>query len=522
MDKNEILRFVDPLLRFCIKRTSNRTDAEDLASDILLCVLEGMGKYEIASLDAWIWRIAHNRYARFINARSKQKEISSERDLFALDEEGMLIEEKDNCRDYQPVFEALHKLGETYRNVMIDHYIYDLSVADIAAKYQIGESAVKWRLSTGRAKIREQVEEREGDLTMERIYRKLNWDTETCNGCRDSKYLHSQIARAICEAAYEVPLTIEEISRATGIPALYIEDELPRLEYGEAVVKQGNKYAADFIILRKDDRKLLEQNFAPMISETSDVIERIFNENAAAAEAIGFYGCEGGMRKLAYILLPMLLRARIGYLKNERLGLANGPYPVRKDGGYGWFIVQENEDESGKMPDYDAGCNAYKTENGNIYCYWQNAWIDRLPFNGLRIFERSGRHVNPDGSIPEGVFSKEELADLISYGLVIKNDEGYTAAFPCFTKESFLKMKAIALAVNEKMDDTLAALILKIRRGFDEFVPKRLDSQINQWVSCFCHKLVAYVIEELVRRGVIDETDGIDGIFFVEGEYCVL
>jgi len=83
-------------------------------------------------------------------------------------------------------------------------------------------------------------------------------------------------------------------------------------------------------------------------------------------------------------------------------------------------------------------------------------------------------------------------------------------------------MKAIAWAVNEKMDDTLAALILKIRRGFDEFVPKRLDSQINQWVSCFCHKLVAYVTEELVRRGVIDETDGIDGIFFVEGEYCVL
>ena len=69
---------------------------------------------------------------------------------------------------------------------------------------------------------------------MDKVYKRLNWNTTSCNGSMDSdKYLYSQIARSICEAVYENPLTVEEISLRTGIPTIYIEDELPRLEYGE-------------------------------------------------------------------------------------------------------------------------------------------------------------------------------------------------------------------------------------------------------------------------------------------------
>ena len=79
-----------------------------------------------------------------------------------------------------------------------------------------------------------------------------------------NKYLGRQTARAICEAAYEKPLTVEEISIKTGLPAMYIEDELPRLIDGDAVVKDGNKYAANFIVLRLCDKKFMETKFAPL------------------------------------------------------------------------------------------------------------------------------------------------------------------------------------------------------------------------------------------------------------------
>jgi len=77
VDQNEILKYVEPILRFCQKRLSNRHDAEDLAGEIIEHILSGMKKYEIKSLDAWVWRVAHNRYARFIDAQHKSITILS-------------------------------------------------------------------------------------------------------------------------------------------------------------------------------------------------------------------------------------------------------------------------------------------------------------------------------------------------------------------------------------------------------------------------------------------------------------
>lgn len=75
MDENKIIPYIEPIFRFCCKRLSNRYDAEDLASEIICYILDGMKKYKIESLDAWVWRIAHNRYARFIDARNKTQTI---------------------------------------------------------------------------------------------------------------------------------------------------------------------------------------------------------------------------------------------------------------------------------------------------------------------------------------------------------------------------------------------------------------------------------------------------------------
>ena len=58
--------------RAYLSESCSRYDAEDLASEILCHVLEGLGRYEIESLDSWVWRIAHNRYARFIAAGKKR------------------------------------------------------------------------------------------------------------------------------------------------------------------------------------------------------------------------------------------------------------------------------------------------------------------------------------------------------------------------------------------------------------------------------------------------------------------
>ena len=245
MDENKIIPYIEPIFRFCCKRLSNRYDAEDLASEIICHILEGMNKYQIESLDAWVWRIAHNRYARFIDARNKnQIVLSCEDELFDIADYSD-IDEDNTQEQYEMVFRYLHTLSSEYRNIFVDYYIGELPVRSLAKKYSLPETTIKWRLNVGRQKIRDRI----GEDKMDKVYQRINWNTMVCNGHANThQYLSSQIARAICLAAYEKPLTVEEISMITGVPTMYIEDEIPRLEYGDAICKIGNKYATNFII----------------------------------------------------------------------------------------------------------------------------------------------------------------------------------------------------------------------------------------------------------------------------------
>ena len=247
MYENKIIPYIEPIFRFCYKRLSNRYDAEDLASEIICHILDGMNKYEIESFDSWVWRIAHNRYARFIDVRNKnQIVLSCEDELYDIADYSD-IDEDNTQEQYEMVFRNLHTLSSEYRNIFVDYYIGELSVRSLAKKYSLPETTIKWRLSVGRQKIRDRI----GEDKMDKVYQRINWNTMVCNGHANThQYLSSQIARAICLADYEKPLTVEEISMSTGVPTMYIEDELPRLEYGDAICKIGNKYATNFIIFR--------------------------------------------------------------------------------------------------------------------------------------------------------------------------------------------------------------------------------------------------------------------------------
>lgn len=358
MDENKIIPYIEPIFRFCCKRLSNRYDAEDLASEIICHILEGMNKYQIESLDAWVWRIAHNRYARFIDARNKnQIVLSCEDELF---DDYSDIDEDNTQEQYEMVFRYLHTLSSEYRNIFVDYYIGELPVRSLAKKYSLSENTIKWRLNVGRQKIRDRI----GEDKMDKVFQRINWNTMVCNGHANThQYLSSQIARAICLAAYEKPLTVEEISMITGVPTMYIEDEIPRLEYGDAICKIGNKYVTNFIIFRLKDRKQTEDVSASIVNMLADKFEAILKETEVKISTINFYGNNFGIGRLGYIIVPYLLRRKIRNVKNKRLKLENGPYPPRKDGGYGWFIVEETIDETENCAEYNSGCNVAIDEN---------------------------------------------------------------------------------------------------------------------------------------------------------------
>ncbi|MBQ6265403.1 MAG: sigma-70 family RNA polymerase sigma factor [Clostridia bacterium] len=529
MDQNEILKYVEPILQFCKKRLNNSHDAEDLAGDIILNVLSGMKKYEIKSLDAWVWRIAHNRYAHFIDADSKNIMIlSGDESVFDIADPSDYEAEIDENEEFQMVFRYLHTLSSLYKNIFVDYYLGEKSVRELSVKYSLPETTVKWRLNEGRRKIKDRI----GENEMDKVYKHINWNTKTCNGnAEPDRYLHSQIARAICLAAYEKPVTVEEISVATGIPTMYIEDELPELEYGDAVIKTGNKCATDFIILSLENNGQLEKISTDLVKKLADSFEKSFSEKADLVKKLDFYGNCFGMERLGYIAVPFVLRNLVSKTKTK-LHFENGAYPVRKDGGHGWFIVAETEDECEIADDYSAGCNVAGDDSGSasamgshIYYYWVNKYFKSSIYHGFGIRWMCAESIpqNSENGFIKTELNDESAAQLIRNNLIIKSGNGYMLNFACFSREAFDEFISLFEIENKKISTALSEWIKELRKGFAAFVPKRLNSQINQWVSCYANRLAGYVTEELIGRGVLEtpqnEVPFTDGVFYVEGEY---
>lgn len=579
MDESMIIPYIEPIFRFCCNRLSNRYDAEDLAGEIICHILDGMRRYKIESFDAWVWRIAHNRYARFIDAQNKAQTVLAGDDVFRniaasdlWDDDLYTVnpyaaEEEAGGHEYETVFRYLHTLSSEYRNIFVDYYIGEMSVRALSMKYSLPETTVKWRLNAGRQKIRKRI----GENSMDKVYSRINWNTTSCNGSVDTdRYLHTQIARAICKAAYEKPLTVEEISISTGIPAMYIEDELPRLEYGDAVCKVGNqKYATNFIIFRLEDRKNTEDASGLLVSSIADKFEALLHTGASAVSGLDFYGHDFGMERLGYFLVPYLLRRKLEMLKSRRLKLENGPLPPRRDGGYGWFIVEETADESEACGKYETGCNVAgggstgrDAASSYIYYYWISKYFDGDIYrnrgtrwlcthgipesrqtcraasaeNGVASDGSNGmdsdvmsdmaasatEHV-PEGMIKSDALSDEDAAKLIQNNLIVKAGDGYKLNFACFTEEQFTEFTALFDMEDEQLDGLLAEWIVSVRKSFVRFVPARLEDQINQWVSGYLFEIVGYVTDELIRRGVLKKPDQdkplTDGVVYVAGRY---
>lgn len=370
---------------------------------------------------------------------------------------------------------------------------------------------------------------------MDKVYRRINWNTTCCNGSMDSdRYLHTQIARAICKAAYNKPLTIEELSIATGIPAMYIEDELPRLEYGDAICKfENNKYATNFIVFRLEDRKYTESVSKSLVKAISDKFDNLLHCHEATVSHLDFYGHDFGMERLGFLLIPYILRRKIGSLKSSRLKLDNGPFPPRKDGGYGWFIVEETFDETESRSEYSTGCNVAGDDSGSksellshIYYYWISKYFDNDVYHNRGTRWLCAKNIPQNSN--NGIVNKDELSDedaakLIQNNLIVNAEYGYRLNFACFSETQFKEFISLFDIEDEHLDDLLAEWIVTVRKNFAVFVPARLNDQINQWVSEYLLQIVGYVVDELIRRGTLRKPDLnkplTDGVFYVTGKY---
>ena len=505
MDYNDfdISDYTEPIFRFCLKNLNNRTDAEDLSQEILLHILEGMKKSEIKNPQAYVWQIARNRYAKKIEQKNKQnrREIYNGGLLYLIADNNYVEDAFILHEEYQSVFNAVHTLSASYRDILVDYYMGEMSVKEISEKYNLTQEAVRWRLYVAKEKVKERVD----IMNTQKVYEKMDWAV-VCHGSFDhDKYLHNQIYRTIAENCYEKPIDIEEISLKTGIPTLYLEESLEFMIDGDAIEQIGNKYVTNFIILHADENKRMQKSIIEKTAnDLTSKLWGIFEKALPEIKDNLTYGKDFPAEKLGYIFIPLLVHILHSEVCKDK-DLAVGEYPKRKDGRHGWFIVREN---SRYLYNSNCGCNIDFSEisgiNYGIYYYWfhevdyqLHRFFNKRSFTAS-YFDENGIYTNP-------LNDDEITAELIQHNIMSKDKGVYKSHIPVTTGGGMANIIKALTQYQSEAGINLTEYVKKVYSEYKRFVPERLYNQIIGVLYGYCSDIIPFIQDKLVKQRILRE-----------------
>lgn len=282
-----ILCYMEKVFYFCLKKTGDRREAEDLAQDISLNVLVQLKKgNQPRDFSAWVWAIARNCYSRWAAKRRIISERLAPEDILEYEQpdpdyafDGLIKSEELSLLRRELAF-----ISSNYRDVMVAYYIEDRSASEIAKRLRISVDAVKKRLSRGRKILKE-------GMDMAREFGKMSYKPEDIAFIKDGSdgsggepwtIVEHLMNKNILLAAHRNPSTAEDLAMELGIALPYMEDELERLVNETLLIKNGDKYEANLpIISAATQRKVYDNQWSIAPKLTDKIIELVEQEKRA-------------------------------------------------------------------------------------------------------------------------------------------------------------------------------------------------------------------------------------------------
>ncbi|MBQ7322720.1 MAG: sigma-70 family RNA polymerase sigma factor [Clostridia bacterium] len=274
--------YMEKLFYFCLKKTGNQTEAEDLTQDIALQVIVALNRgAEPTSFSAWVWQIARNRYALWAKEKHSRNEsvIGSDADEYDIEDESeSILGEMIRAEQMALLRRELAFIKSDYRNIVVAYYMDHQNVREIAASLSLSPNTVKSRLLRAREILKE-------GMDMAREFGKRSYHPEQIafvQSGRDGKkgqpwsVITHLLYKNIFLQTYENPQTAEELSLELGIALPYMEDELAFLVREQLLEKIGNKYQTAFrIVSREEQRKRHENNVKFQKALTEKICELV-------------------------------------------------------------------------------------------------------------------------------------------------------------------------------------------------------------------------------------------------------
>lgn len=304
--------YMESLFYFCLKKTGNTVEAEDLTHDTALHILTALQSGVIpAHFSAWVWQIARNRYAVWAAKKHLRTERQSAVDIAEYEIEGADGNPLDGMIDAEQTALLRRELAfirREYRDMIVAYYIENRSIHDIAQSNSLTVSAVQQRLHRARTILKE-------GMDMARTFGKRSYNPEditfAASGSQPSGLPWTAVQRSIPKnillQASNNPSTAEELSVELGIALPYMEEEIALLCDATLLEKQGDKYITNFFILDRDCKTDIYNAIRRESKERSRLIREILEAVENDICALGMLGAHMDAKDLRWWLIPELI-----------------------------------------------------------------------------------------------------------------------------------------------------------------------------------------------------------------------
>lgn len=425
MDKFELALYTDWLLRQALRMCGQLYEAEDLASETIISALTALERATaqgamIENPKAWLYRILKAR--RMDMLRVKYHSLSTlpidDFEPPACENLESLLEDKEEA---ESIRRGIALLVGIYREVVVQYYLNERSISEIAELYKLPEGTIKSRLNTGRKILKE-------GIIMEK-YRKESYFPDYLfisnsgqvgkNGEPWSLVQNDRATMNVLIFAYAKPLTISEIADAIGVSTAYIEPVVKKLIDGQLMRCVTNRYYTDFAIFTEADRTAnLQDELAVAAKITPDLWKYV---DAGLDELRGrdYYKRQKkyAAQKLESSFIVRSVQNAVLKLRDAAYGGMQpfSEYPNRPNGGK-WYAM-------GNLYPYDYDFSHSPTSRYNISGEASSSCENVFGLKTLANYD-----YDTDKSIFGGThshFGKAAVIDKLLYAIKLGRDELY-------------------------------------------------------------------------------------------------
>lgn len=418
-----IEHYMSNIFYYCLKKTGDKNDADELVSDISLCVVDAINKGIIPdNFGAYVWKIAKNRYYRWVKERAKQKSIM-------IDNMELLEQLPNDCNLEDQIIEdeqtkllrrELAFLPLEYIHIVEEYYLKGKKTSEVAKTLNIPQGTVFTKLTQIRKMIRK-------GMSMTRVFGRRSYNPEIIKyifsgNVSEEKWglVDRKLATNIICEAYGSPRSVLDLAMELGIAVPYMEDEVSILqENGILKAVEGNQYVTDLIFLSKkaqDDINSIRYDYV------FDVCDNIWALGEKAADYLHLNAKDDDVLIITF-LIELLSREHTN----------NKPYLKKGNGMWDMYGVELGASSPISVTPYY--CNNYYFQKGNAYVKWSEYTRDiySYPQNALKkaVFvpdEKSALTIKKikSNSNSEGLLAENEMLQrMIDEGIVEKAEDNY-------------------------------------------------------------------------------------------------